>query len=76
MATWQSGQHREADKNGYSTRMLLFSSPLAHVVSDQRLSPFYLELLDIDVSRSIGVKQLKGLPDLLPLLLSQLWFGA
>lgn len=36
---------------------------------------FYLELLDIDVSRSIGVKQLKGLPDLLLLLLGQLWFG-
>lgn len=36
---------------------------------------FYLELLDIDVSWSIGVKQLKGLPDLLLLLLGQLRFG-
>ena len=36
---------------------------------------FYLELLDIDVSRAIGVKQLEGLPDLLLLLLGQLWFG-
>ena len=36
---------------------------------------FYLELLDINVSGSIGVKQLKGLPDLLLLLLGQLWFG-
>lgn len=36
---------------------------------------FYLKLLHIDVSRAIGVKQLKGLPDLLFLLLGQLWLG-
>lgn len=34
-----------------------------------------LQFLDFNVSRSIGVKQLKGLPDFLLLLLSQLWFG-
>lgn len=34
-----------------------------------------LQFLDFNISRSIGVKQLKGLPDFLLLLLSQLWFG-
>lgn len=35
----------------------------------------HLQFLDVNVSGSIGVKQLKGLPDFLFLLLSQLWFG-
>lgn len=35
----------------------------------------YLEFLDVNISRSISVKQLKGLPDFLLLLLGQLWFG-
>lgn len=66
MATWQSGQHREPDKHVTMQRCYSFFSP----------GPFYLELLDIDVSRCISVKQLKGFSDLLLLLLSQLWFGA
>lgn len=39
------------------------------------LEHLYLELLDIDVSRSVCVKQLECLPDLLLLLLGQLRFG-
>lgn len=39
------------------------------------LITFYLELLDVDESGSIRVKQLEGLPDLLLLLLGELWFG-
>lgn len=44
---------------------------LTHVARD----PLYLKLFDIDESRTIGVKQLKRLPDLLFLLFGQLWFG-
>lgn len=34
-----------------------------------------LQFLDVNISGSVGVKQLKGLPDFLLLLLSHLWFG-
>lgn len=67
IATWHSGRQRcESDAHIQRKHMI--------VISIQALL-LYLELLDIDESGSIGVKQLKGLPDLLLLLLSQLWFG-
>lgn len=39
------------------------------------LDQVYFQFLDVDESRPIRVKEFEGLPDLLLLLLCELWFG-
>ena len=56
--------------------MMNIEHAMTHTHTHRPGSPSYLELLDVDVTGAVGVKQLERLPDLLLQLLGQLGLGA